>query len=168
MSAGRIIGQAATIYDPLEACFTQSYGPEARGGAAGSQVVIDSDPIHHPHLIEATSAIIMSKEAYIKYATQLADGGLLLIDEGLVTLAEDHRKDINTHGIPATRLAEELGNARAANSVMLGFWAALVGVISKAAMRQSLMDSVPSKTIEVNMKAFDMGYERGLGIRPQI
>jgi len=165
MSAGRIIGQAATIYDPLEACFTQSYGPEARGGAAGSQVVIDSDPIHHPHLIEATSAIIMSQEAYIKYAPQLADGGLLLIDEGLVTLAEDHRKDINTHGIPATRLAEELGNARAANSVMLGFWAALVGVISKAAMRQSLMDSVPSKTIEVNMKAFGVGYERGLEVR---
>jgi 2-oxoglutarate ferredoxin oxidoreductase subunit beta len=168
MSAGRIIGQAATIYDHLEACFTQSYGPEARGGAAGSQVVIDSDPIHHPHLIEATSAIIMSQEAYAKYVPQLAEGGMLLIDEGLVSLAEDHPKNINTYGIPATRLAEELGNGRAANSVMLGFWAAIVGVISKAAMRQSLTDSVPSKTIDVNMKAFDLGYERGLDIRSQI
>jgi 2-oxoglutarate ferredoxin oxidoreductase subunit gamma len=104
----------------------------------------------------------MSQEAYTKYVPQLADGGMLLIDEGLVTLAEDHRQDINTYGIPATRLAEELGNVRAANSVMLGFWASLVGVISKAAMRQSLTDSVPSKTIEANMKAFDMGHERGL------
>jgi 2-oxoglutarate ferredoxin oxidoreductase subunit gamma len=168
MSAGRIIGQAATIYDHLEACFTQSYGPEARGGAAGSQVVIDSDPIHHPHLIEAKSAIIMSQEAYTKYVPQLADGGMLLIDEGLVTPAKDHRRDINTYGIPATRLAEKLGNVRAANSVMLGFWAAIVGVISKAAMRQSLADSVPLKTIDVNMTAFDKGYERGLAVRQQV
>ncbi len=164
MSAGRIIGQAATIYDKLEACFTQSYGPEARGGAAGSQVVIDSNPIHHPHLIEATSAIIMSQEAYVKYVPQLAAGGILLIDEGLVSLAEDHRKEIKTYGIPATRLAEELGNVRAANSVMLGFWSAIVGVISKAAMRQSLADSVPSKTVEANLKAFEMGYEKGLEV----
>ena len=57
MSAGRIIGQAATIYDKIEACFTQSYGPEARGGAAGSQVVVASEPIHHPHLIAPTSAM---------------------------------------------------------------------------------------------------------------
>ena len=53
ISAGKIIGQAAAIYDGLEVSFTQSYGPEARGGSAGSQVVIASDPIHHPHLIAA-------------------------------------------------------------------------------------------------------------------
>jgi 2-oxoglutarate ferredoxin oxidoreductase subunit beta len=165
VSAGRIIGQAATIYDKREACFTQSYGPEARGGAAGAQVVIDSSPIHHPHLIEPTSAIIMSQEAYARYIPQLAVGGVLLIDEDLVTLTGDHRKHIITYGIPATRLAEGLGNTRVANTVMLGFWAAIVSVISKAAMRQSLADSVPAKTIDVNLKAFDIGYEKGLAVR---
>jgi len=168
MSAGRIIGQAATIYDQLNACFTQSYGPEARGGAAGSQVVIGSNPIHHPHLIAPTSAVIMSQEAYAKYVPQLACDGVLLIDEGLVTPTEDHRKDIVTYGIAATRLAEELGNARAANTVMLGFWTAIVEVISTAAMRQSLADSVPAKTIDVNMKAFEMGYDKGREVRRQI
>jgi len=162
MSAGRIIGQAATIYDKMEACFTQSYGPEARGGAAGSQVVVATEPIHHPHLIAPTSAIIMSQEAYLKYVPNLAANGMLLIDDGLVTLPEDHRQDLKTYGVPATQIAEELGNARAANSAMLGFWAAIVGAVSQEAMRQSLADSVPSKTLEVNLKVFDVGFDKGL------
>jgi 2-oxoglutarate ferredoxin oxidoreductase subunit beta len=162
MSAGRIIGQAATIYDKLEACFTQSYGPEARGGAAGSQVVIASDPIHHPHLIAPASAIIMSQEAYSKYVPKLAAGGILLIDDGLVTPTKDHRSDLETQGISATRIAEELGNVRTANTVMLGFWTSITGIVRRAAMRQSLADSVPPKTIEVNIKAFEAGYEEGV------
>ncbi len=165
MSAGRIIGQAATIYDKLEACFTQSYGPEARGGAAGSQVVVAADPIHHPHLIAPTSAIIMSQEAYIKYVPNLATNGTLLIDDGLVKLPENHRQDLSTYGIPATQIAEDLGNARAANSAMLGFWAAIVGAVSQEAMRQSLADSVPPKTLEINLNVFDIGFNKGLALK---
>ena len=162
VSAGRIIGQAATIYDKLEACFTQSYGPEARGGAAGSQVVIASDPIHHPHLIKPTNGIIMSQEAYAKYVPKLAVDATLLIDDGLVTLPEEHRQDLKTYGIPATQIAEELGNSRAANTVMLGLWTAIIGAVSKAAMQQSVTDAVPPKTVEVNLNAFEAGYQKGL------
>lgn len=162
MSAGKIIGQAATIYDGLEASLTQSYGPEARGGAAGSQVVIASDPIHHPHLVEPTSMIIMSQEAYTKYVINLSAGGVLLIDNGLVKPTAGYRRDIATFGIPATQIAEEFGNVRSANAVMLGLWTAITGAVSKPAMRQSLTDSVPPKTIEVNLKSFAAGYEKGL------
>ncbi|MGD8625736.1 MAG: 2-oxoacid:acceptor oxidoreductase family protein [Anaerolineae bacterium] len=162
ISAGKILGQAASIYDGLEVCFTQSYGPEARGGAAGSQVVIASEPIHHPHLTRPTNMIIMSQGAYAKYAPFLAPGGTLLIDDGLITLPEDHRQDVTTYGLPATQIAEALGNSRAANTVMLGFWTAIEGVVSREAMRQSVAESVPPKTIQVNMNAFDTGYERGL------
>jgi 2-oxoglutarate/2-oxoacid ferredoxin oxidoreductase subunit beta len=165
VSAGNIIGKAAALYDKLESCFTQSYGPEARGGAAGSQVVIGSEPIHHPHLIESTSAIIMSREAYTKYVPGLAAGGTLLIDDGLVGLAENHRRDLKTYGISATQVAEELGNVRAANSVMLGFWTAITGIISKAAMQQSLTASVPPKTTDVNTKAFEYGYQEGQAVK---
>jgi len=161
ISAGKIIGQAAAIYDGLEVCFTQSYGPEARGGAAGSQVVVASEPIHHPHLIRPTNMIIMSQGAYAKYASFLAPGGTLLVDDSLVTLPEDHRQDIVTHGLPATHIAAELGNNRAANTVMLGFWTAIAGVVSREAMRHSVAESVPPKTIEVNLQAFEAGYERG-------
>ena len=106
----------------------------------------------------------MSHGAYAKYCSTLASGGTLVIDDGLVVLPEDHRQDITTYGLPATHIAEELGNNRAANTVMLGFWSAIAGVVSREAMRQSVADSVPPKTVEVNMKAFDVGYERGLEI----
>ena len=138
ISAGRIIGQAAAIYDKLEACFTQSYGPEARGGAAGSQVIISSDPIHHPHLIQPTSMIIMSQGAYNKYVPTLSPGGTLLIDDELVAFPSSHRTDITTYGIPATQIAEQAGSNRAANTVMLGFWTAIVGAVSRDAMRQAV------------------------------
>ena len=161
ISAGRIIGQAAALYDKLEACFTQSYGPEARGGAAGAQVVIASSPIHHPHLIQPTSMIIMSQGAYAKYVPTLAPGGVLLIDDGLVELPAGHRQDITTYGLPATHLAEQLGTSRAANSVMLGFWAAIAGVVSREAMRYAVAESVPGKTVDLNLKAFDAGYDEG-------
>jgi 2-oxoglutarate ferredoxin oxidoreductase subunit beta len=161
MSAGKIIGMAAAVYNKLEACFTQSYGPEARGGAAGSQVVISSSPIHHPHLTQPTSMIIMSQGAYEKYAGNLAPEGVLLIDDELVTLPEDHRSDITILGIPATRIAEEAGNNRAANTVMLGFWSAVEGIVDKKAMEEAIKESVPQKTIDLNLKVFNIGFDHG-------
>lgn len=162
MSAARIIGQAAAIYDGLEACFTQSYGPEARGGAAGSQVIISSDPIHHPHLIEPTSMIIMSQGAYAKYVPTLAAGGVLLVDDGLVDLPESHRADITTFRIPATHMAEQGGSARAANTAMLGFWSAIAGIVSKEAMRHAVAESVPTKMVDMNLRVFEAGYAEGI------
>ena len=130
----------------------------------GSQVVISSDPIHHPHLIQPTSMIILSQGAYDKYVPTLAPGGTLLIDDGLVQLPDDHRTDIKTYGIPATQIATEAGTNRAANTVILGFWAAIIGVVSKDAMRQAVADSVPPKTVDLNLKIFEIGYQQGLSL----
>lgn len=165
ISAGRIIGVAAAIYDGLEACFTQSYGPEARGGAAGSQVILSSDPIHHPHLIQPTSMILMSQGAYAKYAPTLASGGVMLVDDGLVTLPPDHRADVETYGLPATEIAEGAGNNRAANTAMLGFWTALAGVVSREAMLLAVAESVPPKAVDLNRRVFELGFERGCEIK---
>jgi 2-oxoglutarate ferredoxin oxidoreductase subunit beta len=162
MSAGKIIGMAAAVFNNLEACFTQSYGPEARGGAAGSQVIISSSPIHHPHLTEPTSMIIMSQGAYDKYADTLAVDGVLLFDNELVKLPDDRRMDIKTMGIPATKIAEEAGNNRAANTVMLGFWTAVEGIVDQKAMEESIAESVPPKTVDLNLEVFRKGYQEGL------
>jgi 2-oxoglutarate ferredoxin oxidoreductase subunit gamma len=108
--------------------------------------------------------IIMSQGAYAKYLPFLAPDGVLLIDDGLVVPDNDHRQDITTYGLPATKIAEQLGNNRAANTVMLGFWTAIAGAISQEAMRQSVAESVPPKTIDVNMQAFDEGYRKGLRV----
>jgi len=162
MSAGKIIGMAASVYNNLEACFTQSYGPEARGGAAGSQVVISSKPIHHPHLTQPTSMIMMSQGAYDKYITDLKQDGVLLIDDELVTLPDDHRADIKTYGVSATKIAKEAGNNRAANTAMLGFWTAVEGIVDKEAMQEAIAESVPPKTVSLNLEVFEAGYKRGL------
>jgi 2-oxoglutarate ferredoxin oxidoreductase subunit gamma len=167
VSAGKIIGQAAALFDQLEACFTQSYGPEARGGAAGAQVVVSSEPIHHPHLIAPDSAIILSQEAYAKYVPRLANGALLLIDEGLVQTGADHRRDLIIRGLAATRIAGELGNIRTANSVLIGLWAALMGIISREALLHSLAASVPPKTVDVNRRAFEIGYQEGARLKQE-
>jgi 2-oxoglutarate ferredoxin oxidoreductase subunit gamma len=167
MSAGKIIGMAAAVYNNLEACFTQSYGPEARGGAAGSQVVISSAPIHHPHLTQPASMIMMSQGAYDKYISSLAPGGILLFDDELVNLNEDHRTDIKSFGIPATRIAEEAGNNRAANTAMLGFWTAVEGIVDKEAMMESISESVPSKTVEINLEVFEIGYQKGMELNKE-
>jgi 2-oxoglutarate ferredoxin oxidoreductase subunit beta len=165
ISAGRIIGVAASIHDKLEACFTQSYGPEARGGAAGSEVVISSDPIHHPHLIAPTSMMILSQGAYTKYVPSLAPDGVLLIDDELVKLPDNHRQDIIIHGLSATKIAEDAGTSKAANTAILGFWTAITGIVSKEAMRQAIIESVPPKTINLNIEVFETGYEHGLAIK---
>ena len=104
----------------------------------------------------------MSQEAYAKYVPKLAADATLLIDDGLVTLPEERRQDLKTYGIPATQIAEELGNSRAANTVMLGLWTAIIGAVSKSAMQQSVADAVPPKTVEVNLNAFEAGYKKGL------
>jgi 2-oxoglutarate ferredoxin oxidoreductase subunit gamma len=124
-------------------------------------VVVASEPIHHPHLIEPTSMIIMSQGAYAKYVPSLAPDGTLLIDDGLVVPPADQRADITVYGLPATHIAEELGNNRMANVVMLGFWTAIVGVVTQEAMRHAVAESVPGKTVESNLKAFALGYDRG-------
>jgi 2-oxoglutarate ferredoxin oxidoreductase subunit gamma len=125
-------------------------------------VVISSDPIHHPHPIQPTSMIILSQGAYDKYVPALAPGGVLLIDDELVTLPPNHRKDIQIFGIPATTIATKAGTSRAANTTMLGFWTSVIGLLSREAMRQSVTESVPQKMVAVNLEVFDIGYEHGL------
>ena len=85
----------------------------------------------------------------------------------MVSLSETHRQDIKTYGIPATQIATDIGNVRAANTVMLGFWAAFSEAVSEAAMRQSVSDSVPPKTLDANLNAFDSGFKKGREILEQ-
>ncbi|MBM4464419.1 MAG: pyruvate ferredoxin oxidoreductase [Chloroflexi bacterium] len=162
--SGYIIGTAAAIHDKKEATFTQSYGPESRGGACSAQVIISDEPVHYPHLIAPSILVVMSQEAYYKYAPTLSDGALLIVDEDLVEI-DDLVGDVKLLSVPATRLAEELGRKIVANIVMLGFFAAVTDVVSVEAMREAILSSVPKGTEELNLRAFEKGYEYGSGIR---
>lgn len=163
MTAGHIFGKAAALYDHLEATLVKSYGPESRGGASSTQIIVSDEPINYPRLTEPRLLVAMSQEAYTKYIHELAPGGLLIIDEDLVEL-DPARDDIQVKAIPATRIAEsQIGRKLVANIVMLGFVAANSDVVSVESLKQSVLSSVPKGTEEMNLKAFQTGFEYGQG-----
>lgn len=158
--SGYILGKAAAIFDSMEAVLTQSYGPEARGGACSADVVISKSKIDYPYLRDVNILVVMSQEAYHTYTKKLAKGGMLIIDENLVEL-DKNKNNWKIHKIPATRLAEEMGRRIVANIVMLGFFTAVTKVVSYDAMKNAILSSVPKGTEKLNESAFNKGYEYG-------
>jgi 2-oxoglutarate ferredoxin oxidoreductase subunit gamma len=161
--AGDILGKAATLYDGKHATMMQTYGPEARGGSCSSQVIISGSEILYPSIREPEVLVCMSQEGYTKNVKNLRRGGTLIWDSDLVK-SRKSAAGLTTYNIPATRFAEELGNAMMANIVMLGFLAAVENVVSAGALREAVADSVPPATKENNLKAFDRGREYGEAI----
>jgi 2-oxoglutarate ferredoxin oxidoreductase subunit gamma len=160
--SGEIIGKAAVLYDGQFATFTQSYGPESRGGACAAQVAIADDPVElsYPHVVDPSILIIMSQGGYNKYVSDFRRDGLLIVDEDLVEL-DEAAEGLEMLKIPATRLAEEIGRRIVANVVMLGFVAAVTDIASPEAVKKAVLDSVPKGTEELNTHAFDTGFEYG-------
>lgn len=158
--SGYIIGRAASIFDDKHATMIQAFGPEARGSSCSAQLIVSSEPIAYPYITTPSLMIILSQEAYSKFSPELGAGGILITEEDLV-VPQNLRKDIRHFSIPATRFAEELGKKIVVNIVMIGFATAVTGLVSAMAMRKAVSVSVPKGTEELNLKAFDRGYEYG-------
>ena len=158
---GYIIGKAASIYDDKYATMTQAFGPEARGSACSSQVIVSDDVIRYPYVKKPQVMVIMSQEAFTKFSPELDPNGMMLIEEDLVdpTGLPD---SVKLYTIPATRIAEELGRKIVLNMVMAGFFAAISGLIAKDAVRKAVEVTVPKGTEALNLKAFDRGYDWGI------
>lgn len=155
--AGFIAGKAAVIYDGKEAALTQSYGPEARGGACSADVVVSAQKVDYPKVTTPDVAIIMSQDAYATYGPSLRPDTLLIIDSDLVVV--DDAKHKRLCEVPATRITEKLGRKLVANIVMLGALAALSDAVSADALKRAVLDSVPKGTEELNTKAFQAGFD---------
>ena len=156
--AGYILGKALTIYDELEAVMTQAYGPEARGGASSANIIVSDEPIDYPIVRRPDILVALSQDAYTKFKPTAKPGALILIDEELVKPTADNQH----HAVPATRLAEDLGKRIVANVVMLGFFTAVTGVVSREAMEKAIMSSVKPQTAPLNLNAFAAGYNYAL------
>jgi len=161
--SGIIAGRAASIHDTKHATMSQSFGPEARGGACSSQLVVSESKVLYPYVTRADVLVAMSQEGYEKFEPELKDKGMLLYDVDLVKL-KPARGNVELYGIPATRFAEELGRKIVANVVMLGFFTAVTGVVTYESMKKAVPESVPEKAIDLNLKAFERGYDFGLEI----
>ena len=161
--AGIILGKAASLFDNNEAVQTQSYGPEARGGASKCEVVIDNKLIEYPKVQNLDILVAMSNEALIKYIVDLKDEGTLIVDPGTTDI-NDVKEFIDNHNIkvyeaPATMTAiNEIGLKIVANIVMVGAITKVTNIISKQAVIEAIKDSVPKGTEEKNINAFEAGY----------
>jgi 2-oxoglutarate ferredoxin oxidoreductase subunit gamma len=153
--AGRIVGKAAAIFDKLESSLVQSYGPESRGGACSVQVTIADGQIYYPYINVPDILVCMSQAGYDKYKDIITGNTILIIDQDLIKLSADH----DYYPIPATRFAEEMGLKMMANIIMVGFLTGITEAVSLESARSTITESVPKKTIDINLKAFDRGYE---------
>jgi len=159
-----VLGKAASIYENGFATMTQNFGPEARGGACSAQLVVSDSPVLYPYVTHPDVMVVMSQEAYNRFARELKPGGTLIIEEDLVRVS-NMNLDKKVYSIPATRFAEELGKRMVLNSVMVGFFTSVTKLLSADAVRKAVADSVPSTFRELNLKAFDKGYEYGLSAK---
>ena len=157
---GYIFGKAAAIYDDIHSTLTQSFGPEARGSACSAALIVDDEFIAYPYLRGCDVLVALSREGYEKYTHELKEGGTLIYDEDLVEPADDElAPDVVRLGIPAVRIAEDLGKRIVQNIVVVGFTTAATGVVGKEAAKLAVESSVPPATVDLNLQAFERGYE---------
>ena len=156
-----VLGKACSIHQGKFATMTQNFGPEARGGACSAQLILSDTPVLYPYVTQPDIMVVMSQEAYVKFAPELKEGGMLIIERDLVRISNASEQD-RIYSVPATRIAEELGKRMVLNIVMVGFFTAVTKLLEADAVRKAVADSVPASFRELNLKAFDKGYEYGV------
>lgn len=153
--AGIILAEAAAIHDGKNAVQTQSYGPEARGGASKAEVIISNGEIDYPEVLSADVLVAMSQEACDRYASNVKKGGLLIVDAekvGRVPLTTAIK-------VPITQLALEVtGKSITSNVVALGLLVGLTKVVSYGAIEKAVIARAPAGTEKMNQAALLRGY----------
>ena len=155
---GLILAEAAGICEGRQVVSSQLYGPESRGGASRSDVIISDDEIDYPEVENPDVLFAFNQLSATKYAPNLKDGGTFVYDSTYVNDVPDVRGKV--HGLPITRLARErVGREIVANIVALGAITVLTGVVSRDAMMQAVLGRVPKGTEEINQRALQVGFE---------
>ncbi len=159
--AAIVIGKAASIYEGGYATMTQNFGPEARGGACSAQLILSGTPVLYPYVTNPDIMVVMSQEAYVKFAPELKPTGMLIVEQDMVRIS-NLPAGTRVYSCPATRIAEELGKKMVLNVVMVGFFAAVSKALTPESLRQAVLASVPPAFKDLNQKAFDAGYKYGM------
>jgi 2-oxoglutarate ferredoxin oxidoreductase subunit gamma len=153
-----ILGAAAVTKAGLNACQTQSYGSEARGGECQAEIIVSSRPIDSPVADQSDILIAMSQSAYDRYVGRLRSGGTLIYDPELVDWGKA-RKDIQVISVPATQVATEIGAKLSANMVMLGFLQQATGMFKQEDLYGAIRENVKERFVEVNLKVAGRGID---------
>jgi len=155
--AGIVMAEAASIFGDKNAVQSQSYGPESRGGASKSEVIISNDPIDYPKATAIDCMLALTQQACTKYYGDIKDDGLLIIDS-------DEVKDVPTGAfrimsLPIIETArKDLGKVIVANIISLGVMTEATGIVSNEAMENAVLSRVPKPFLELNKKALQKGF----------
>ncbi|MGA3191486.1 MAG: 2-oxoacid:ferredoxin oxidoreductase subunit gamma [Candidatus Bathyarchaeia archaeon] len=160
IKSGIIVAAAASIHAGKNSVQTQSYGPESRGGACKSEVVISEEEIDFPKVVQPDILILMSQHAYNEYAADVKPSSTVIIDPDMIP-TEKNLENTRVFRVPATKIAEELGRRIVANIVMLGALVAITRLLDENAVKESIKENIPKGTEELNLTAFEKGYEYG-------
>lgn len=154
ITAARIFAEAVSEHTRKYVCQSQSYGPEARGGASKAEIVISEEPIDYPKATKPDVLLAMNQAACDMYFSDLKPDGILVIDSSLVEQVPTSR----SIGIPFTEIArKEVGKELVANMVALGALTCLTKAVSPQGVEKTLLSKVPKGTVEMNQKAFKAG-----------
>ena len=157
--AGVILGESA-VNDGKEAVQSQSYGPESRGGAARSEVIISDEKIDYPMVIAADCLVTLSQPGYDKYCTEIKPGATVIVDEDLIE-TDQPPAGSTFYRLPFTKVADKLGNRIFTNIVVLGSVCAITGVVSQDSLLEAVKANVPKRFLEPNTQAFMEGIAIG-------
>lgn len=156
--ASVILAEAVVEHEGKNAVQNQSYGPEARGGASKSEVIISDEEIDYPKAINPDILLVMTQAAYDKYVKDLKKGGVLIVDEDLVKEIENG--DYKLYKVPLVRTAaEKIGKAFVANIVALGALNGVKNIVSRESLEKAVLSRVPKGTEDLNRSALNAGYE---------
>ena len=160
ITAAIILAEAAVIYEQLTATQAQSYGPEARGGATRSDIIVSDSKIHYPKVIQPNVLVCLTQEAYTKFSSIVRPGGFLLVDPRFV---QPHAKiDARQISIPMYQsVMEEIGKAIVFNICMLGAVIGITRLVKPASIMKVMEKRIPSSFLDMNRRALDLGLKLG-------
>ncbi|HAD81167.1 MAG: 2-oxoglutarate ferredoxin oxidoreductase subunit gamma [Candidatus Edwardsbacteria bacterium RIFOXYD12_FULL_50_11] len=158
ITAGIVLAEAAGVYDGKNVVQSQSYGPEARGGASKAEVIISDKEIFYPKATAIDILLAMTQEAWEKYSSDLNPDAVAIVDSWYV-------KNVDKPGVISLPLSlkarEEVGLEIIANVIALAAIAQITGVVSREALEKSLLSRIPKGTEEKNKKALEIGFQLG-------
>jgi 2-oxoglutarate ferredoxin oxidoreductase subunit gamma len=156
VTAGMILAYAA-ILDGKNAVQTQVYGPESRGGACRSEVILSDVEIDYPQVTFPDLCLVMSQESYDRFGDDIKPGGTLIVDNTLIE-EKDDLGDIRVFSSPITEITKrELGKTIVANMVALTVLNEVVELVDPESLLKAILTRVPDKYADLNKDAFELG-----------
>jgi 2-oxoglutarate ferredoxin oxidoreductase subunit gamma len=154
--AGVILAEACGVYENKQVIQTQSYGPEARGGASKTDVIISDELILYPKARRVNILCCLSQKSVDAYLKDLKEDGIVIVDRFYVKQCSTK----NCYELPLSeRTRQKFGREIFTNIVLLGAFSKITKIVTVDSLKKALQERVPPATIENNLQALELGVE---------